>query len=110
MKTRDISAQFEVHIAGVKSDTKLCDLTVRQFVQLVSQLSAYNAQKLPDKKTIESALEQVRMVISDQKGQAHELKEVVNSARTAILENLASVITRPGGQARDGGKSPAKGA
>jgi hypothetical protein len=106
MKRRDARQQFEVHIAGVKSSTKLCDLTVGQFVQLVSQLSRQSATKMPDKETLRLALDNVREVISEQKGQAKEFKEIVNSARSAVLDNLGRIVVKPTGDARDAGASP----
>jgi len=106
MKNREGQPKFEANIAGVKSQTKLCDLTVGQFVKLVSLLSQQNANRMPDKKAFGAALENVRSVIAEQKGHAQELKDIVGSARTAILENIGKVATAASGEARDAGPSP----
>ena len=99
------SPMLVVTINGVTPSMRLADLTVSQFLELLSQVSAQLAsvRRLPDPQDMEDALAEVSKAIANMK-QDVGAGEQVQRTRQAVTTRSPAALGMP---ARDGGLSPA---
>jgi hypothetical protein len=89
--------QVSVNIPGVSATTRLGDLTVRQFVDLVLQLDAQLPQRRPftDAKGIDALLGQITKALDPtERAQGRDIDHVVQAAQGAILERMPDAMRR----------------
>jgi hypothetical protein len=105
-----LTAALNFNIAGVSVQSKLSELTVSQFVELITHVSSTQPalRATPDAATMAAAVEQVRNVIAQQaKGQPYY--EILKSTQEQILGYVPTspaTVQATGGH--DAGPSPLK--
>lgn len=100
--------ELDIDIEGVTAHTKLGDLTVKQYVELLKHIvtTVPAMRRTPAPEEMREAIEQVRKVITEQK-QGQPYYEIVKQTQEAILGHVPSTVkgTQAGGH--DAGGSPA---
>jgi hypothetical protein len=104
------SPDLQVNIPGVTSKTRIADLTVEQYLELVSQTSVqlFAFRPRPDPQQLAQAVQQVRDVIVQQQGNP-TLGEAIRATQQSILGQFPNIVqpASPPGAPRAVGASPA---
>jgi hypothetical protein len=95
---------IHLRLGKVTAKTKLSQLTVAEYVELILQVNAQASahRATPDAETIKASFEQVRKLIAEQTS-ASELTSVVRKTQQTIVEKIPAIF--PTGPVGDGGPS-----
>lgn len=98
---------IEIDVPGVTRETRLSDLTVEQFVEVLAAVLQQTARpRAVDPREIERVVEQIRKATEAPKGKPTALQKSVRDAQSAIVAHMPDIARETGSkQGGPGGSS-----
>jgi hypothetical protein len=78
-----------INVPNVSPNTKLADLTVEQFIQVLLQIGTFRVT--PDQKAIQTIIDQIRTALSTP-GTTGAVNDLIQKNQAAILDKMPDLI------------------